>query len=127
MSRYGISLNVAHGSTDEEVANAYFDQVTAISQGTINSNFKSLFKQAVAAGSDVNKLIYSNEDTGDTGERIQATLDPPSIIINGLTSNATQVFYQLRYVYFYLQNNFRKARTDKLKDQYGNGDLRQWA
>ncbi|KAH6989990.1 hypothetical protein EDB80DRAFT_897653 [Ilyonectria destructans] len=91
-TRYDISLNTG-SSTDASANENYFDQVTALSQGIINASFLQLFDSIEG----IAEISYSSRQMG----QMDAVLGPPSIMINGLTTNglttnATEVMYMLR-------------------------------
>ncbi|KAI5465019.1 hypothetical protein BGZ63DRAFT_470975 [Mariannaea sp. PMI_226] len=88
-TRYDVSLDTATPPISDEVENPnYFDQVTALSQGIINASFRQLFDSVEG----VAEIAHKSKLLG----RFDAVLDAPSIMINGMTTNATEVMYVLR-------------------------------
>ena len=88
LSRYDISLNTGTG-TDRDAEEAYFDQITAMSQGIINSSFRELFDSMP----EEPNMVHN----GECGN-VDAILDAPSIMINGASAVAQEIFYILRSV-----------------------------
>jgi hypothetical protein len=87
-TRYDITLDTG-SSTDVDAKNNHYDQVLAMSQGIINASFEELFRSIP----DTAEMYHEDRRTG----RLDAVLDAPRIMINGSSTNATEVFYQLRY------------------------------
>lgn len=85
-TRYNVTLDT--GTPADGADNRGFDQVTALSQGVINASFQQLFKSVEG----VNEIAYVSRLQG----RFEAVIDAPSIMINGATTNATEIMYIFR-------------------------------
>lgn len=92
-TREDVSLETAPGE-----AYAYYDQVCALSQETINKNFETLFKQRSEKPEDDLSTISWEGDEAHYGT-ITATLLPPRIIIEPYsTESSPEIYFSLRYV-----------------------------
>ncbi|KAK5996112.1 hypothetical protein PT974_04539 [Cladobotryum mycophilum] len=83
-SRDDFSLTTMDGN--------HFDQVIGMSQGIINKSFEQLFKQLDKDNSGVEISFDEIEGLG----ALSCHLDAPRILLNGMTTNTTDAFYQLR-------------------------------